>query len=56
MVQQGVPIDTVNSYLNVVTGGTVSNLEETLGVSDLEGVVGGAAGGATNVAGVGSIL
>ncbi|KAK2594375.1 hypothetical protein QQS21_007935 [Conoideocrella luteorostrata] len=51
MVQQGVPINTVNSYLNSVTGGTVSDLEQTLGTSDLVGILGGVtnmANGVTN--------
>lgn len=51
MVQSGLPIDAVNSYLDSATGGTVTNLEQTLGTNDLVGVLGGVtgmAGGVTN--------
>ena len=51
MVQSGLPIDTVNSFLDSATGGAVTNLEQTLGTNDLVGVLGGVtnmAGGATD--------
>ncbi|TWU78436.1 hypothetical protein ED733_008851 [Metarhizium rileyi] len=37
MVQSGLPINAVNSFLNEVTNGTVTNLENTLGANDLVG-------------------
>ena len=53
MVQEAVPIDTVNSYLNSATGGEVTNLEETLGANDLVSVL---TGTVSQVADVGGIL
>lgn len=44
MVKQGTPIDAVNSYLDAATGGVVSNLEETLGVQNIAGLVTGLVG------------
>lgn len=44
MVQSGLPIDTVNAYLNQATGGAVANLENTLGASDLVSALTGVTG------------
>jgi hypothetical protein len=52
MVQSGLPIGAVNGYLNAATGGAVTNLEETLGASDLVVAltsVTGIANGLTNI-------
>ncbi|UNI15980.1 hypothetical protein JDV02_002461 [Purpureocillium takamizusanense] len=49
MLKQGTPLDTVNSYLNAVTGGVVGDLGNTLGVKDLVGLLGGALGGVGNI-------
>ncbi|POR36800.1 Uncharacterized protein TPAR_03001 [Tolypocladium paradoxum] len=39
------PVDAVNSYLDISTGDVVYNLEETLGLENVAGLVTGVAGG-----------
>ena len=40
MIESGLHIDVVDAWLDSVTGGAVTSLEETLGVTDIEKALG----------------